>query len=41
MKFKELSYEELQEDFKKILDSMSTEELVDSVKRYAKERINL
>ena len=34
MKFKEMSWEELQEDFKKILDNMSTEELADSVKKY-------
>lgn len=35
MKFNEMSWEELKNDFKKILDNMTTEELVDSIKKYA------
>lgn len=32
MKFNEMSWEELKNDFKKILDNITTEELVDSIK---------
>lgn len=35
MKFNEMSWKELKKDFKKILDNMTTEELVDSIKKYA------
>lgn len=37
MKFKEMSWKELKEDFKKILDSFTTEELVNSLSKYKKE----
>lgn len=34
MKFKEMSWEELKKDFKKVLDSFTTQELIDSLKPY-------
>lgn len=34
MKFKEMSWEELKKDFRKILDKYTTRNLVDSLKKY-------
>lgn len=34
MKFKEMSWEELKKDFRKILDKYTTKDLVDSLKKY-------
>ena len=37
MKFKEMSWEELQKDFKNKLDDMTTQELVNSLLKYTEE----
>lgn len=34
MKFKDMTWEELQEDFKKILDKLTPEELLESLEEY-------
>ena len=34
MKFKEMSWEELKKDFRRILDKYTTRDLVDSLKKY-------
>ena len=34
MKFKEMTWEELKEDFEKFLNQLSTEEIVKSLKKY-------